>query len=58
VGESGNLEGLPLTNVAGMRQEKSYLKALKRYWEIAGWVTAGYMQGKRIAVVSRMACSR
>jgi hypothetical protein len=44
--------------VAELTQEKSYLKEQKRCWEIAAWVTVGYMQGMRIVVVSRMACSR
>ena len=44
--------------MAELTQEKSYLKARKRCWEIAAWVTVGYMQGMRIVVVSRMACSR
>jgi len=56
--ESGSLGEPPLTNVAELRQEKSYLKARKRCWEIAGWVTVGYMQGTRIAVVLKMVCSR
>jgi hypothetical protein len=50
---------LPSTNVAEMRQEKFYLKARKRRWEIAGWwVTVEYRRGTRIAGVSRRACSR
>jgi hypothetical protein len=56
--ESGSLVVLPLTNVAELRREKFYLKARKRYLEIAEWETVGYMRGKMIAVVLRMACSR
>jgi hypothetical protein len=56
--ESGSLGEPPSTNVAGMRQEKSYLKERMRCLEIAGWVTVGYMQGMRIVVVLKMACSR
>jgi len=50
--------GLPLTNVVELRQEKFYLKAQKRYLEIAGWETAAYMQGTRTVGVSRMAYSK
>jgi hypothetical protein len=56
--ESGSLVVLPLTNVAELRREKFYLKARKRYLEIAEWETVGYMRGKMIVVVLRMACSR
>jgi hypothetical protein len=56
--ESGSLVGLPLTNVVELRQEKFYLKAQKRYLEIAGWETAAYMQGTRTVGVSRMAYSK
>jgi hypothetical protein len=56
--ESGSLVVLPWTNVAELRQEKFYLKARKRYLEIAEWETVGYMRGKMIVVVLRMACSR
>jgi hypothetical protein len=49
---------LPLTNAAGLRRGKSYLKARKMYWEIAEWEIVGYTRGTRIVAVSMMACSK
>jgi hypothetical protein len=56
--ESGSLVVLPLTNAAGLRQGKSYLKARKMYSEIAEWEIVGYKRGMRIVAVSMMACSK
>jgi hypothetical protein len=56
--ENGSLVVLPLTNVAELRRGKFYLKARKRYLEIAESEIVGYMQGMTIVVVSMMACSR
>jgi hypothetical protein len=56
--ESGSLVVLPLTNAAGLRRGKSYLKARKMYWEIAEWEIVGYTRGMRIVAVSMMACSK
>jgi hypothetical protein len=56
--ESGSLVVLPLTNAAGLRQGKFYLKAQKMYSEIAEWETVGYMRGTRIVAASMMACSK
>jgi hypothetical protein len=49
---------LPLTNATGLWQERSCLKARKKCWEIAAWVTVGCMRGTTIAVALKMACSR